>query len=390
MTIEQIFGTEDVPLRNLFALPGMRALAIVVALAAGGCHREVAVPPLPERNITLTDKFFDVWPTGASRAFIAGARGKVLLTEDGGRHFTRISIGTDLAVFGIEMTDDQNGFLCGQDGLVMRTRDGGRTWERLASRTHLFIFGLSFPDRLHGFLVGDRSLVLSTANGGESFSKRQLQRIFPREIEDYALPYEEPILYGTAFVDSQRGWVVGELGRVWGTANGGKTWEEEQGSLVKQWQRPLEHSEDPRFAEFLLPTMFSVSFRDALHGAACGLEGWVIQTNDGGKSWSFAHQADKPGAPPETIEPGAPQIPARDPLFSIDLFGTEQGMTTGLTGTVLRLQPNGAWAHDASVPALPFPLSQVRFFDDRHGWIVGYGTILYTEDGGKTWRFCQG
>ena len=26
----------------------------------------------------------------------------------------------------------------------------------------------------------------------------------------------------------------------------------------------------------------------------------------------------------------------------------------------------------------------------QHGWIVGYGTILYTEDGGKTWRFCQG
>jgi photosystem II stability/assembly factor-like uncharacterized protein len=32
----------------------------------------------------------------------------------------------------------------------------------------------------------------------------------------------------------------------------------------------------------------------------------------------------------------------------------------------------------------------VRFFDAQHGWIVGYGTILYTEDGGKTWRFCQG
>ncbi len=375
---------------KIFTLRGIRALAIAAALAVCGCHREVPVPPLPERNVTLTDKFFDVWPTGPSRAFIGGARGKLLLTEDGGLHFTRINIGTDLAIFGIQMTDDRNGFLCGQDGLVMRTREGGKTWERLASRTHLFIFGLSFPDRLHGFLVGDRALVLSTTDGGESFFKRQLQRIFPREIEEYALPYEEPVLYSTAFVDSQRGWVVGELGRVWGTVNGGRTWDEEQGSLVGQWHRPLGPNEDARFADFMLPTMFGVSFRDALHGAACGLEGWVIQTIDGGKSWSFAHQADSPGGPPDTVMPGAPQIPARDPLFSIDLFGTGQGMTTGLTGTVLRLQPNGAWAHDSSVPALPFPLSQVRFFDDRHGWIVGYGTILYTEDGGKTWRFCQG
>ena len=39
---------------------------------------------------------------------------------------------------------------------------------------------------------------------------------------------------------------------------------------------------------------------------------------------------------------------------------------------------------------LPLPLSQVRFFDKLHGWIVGYGTILRTDDGGKTWRMCQG
>jgi photosystem II stability/assembly factor-like uncharacterized protein len=363
------------------------ALAIVSAAA---CHREVAVPPLPERNITLTDKFFDVWPTGPASAFIVGARGKVLKTEDGGLHFKRIDAGTDIGIFGIQMTDADNGYLCGQDGLIMRTRDGGKTWEKVNSRTHLFIFALSFPDRVHGFLVGDRSLVLSTTDGGETFLKRQLQRLFPPALQDYALPYEEPVLYSVDFRDPEHGWVVGELGRIWSTDNGGRTWSEEQQSLVDQWKRPLGPNDDPRFKDFLLPTLFGVSFRDLQHGAACGLEGWVVETSDGGKDWRFEHQADKPGAPPDNLVPGAPQLPARDPLFSIDLFGGDQGMSTGLTGTVLRLQPNGAWAHDTSVPALPFPLSQVRFFDAQHGWIVGYGTILYTEDGGKSWRFCQG
>jgi photosystem II stability/assembly factor-like uncharacterized protein len=83
--------------------------------------------------------------------------------------FKRIDIGTQLGIFGIEMTDDQNGYLCGQDGLVMRTRDGGKTWKRLDSRTNLFLFGISFPDTNHGFFVGDRALVLSTTNGGETF-----------------------------------------------------------------------------------------------------------------------------------------------------------------------------------------------------------------------------
>jgi photosystem II stability/assembly factor-like uncharacterized protein len=288
------------------------------------------------------------------------------------------------------MADDQNGFLCGQDGLIMRTRDGGKTWQKVESRTHLFIFALSFPDRLHGFLVGDRSLVLSTTDGGETFVKRQLQRLFPPELQEYALPYEEPVLYSVDFRDPDHGWVVGELGRIWSTDNGGKSWSEGQQSLVDQWKRPLGPNDDQRFKDFLLPTLFSVSFRDLKNGAACGLEGWVVVTSDGGKTWTFAHQADKPGAPPDSLVPGAPQLPARDPLFSVDLFGGDQGIATGLTGTVLRLQANGAWAHDQSIPALPFPLSQARFFDAQHGWIVGYGTIMYTEDGGKSWRFCQG
>jgi len=375
--------------RTFHARRLIKTLFVLIALATTACHREVALPPLPLRNITLTDKFFDVWPTSATRAFIVGDRGKLLLTEDGGRHFKRIDIGTNLGIFGIQMADDQNGYLCGQDGLVMRTRDGGKTWERLNSRTHLFIFGLSFPDRLHGYFVGDRALVLSTVNGGESFTKRQLQRLFPPEIADYALAVDEPVLYSASFLDVGHGWVVGELGRIWATENAGKTWNEQQQSLVSQWQRLPGPNDDSRFSDFLLPTFFSVSFRDPKNGAACGLEGWVIQTNDGGKTWHFAHQADKPGSPPDTLVPGA-QILARDPLFSIDLFGGDQGITTGLTGTVLRLQPNGVWAHDPSVPAIPFTLSQARFFDAQHGWIVGYGTILYTEDGGKTWRFCQG
>jgi photosystem II stability/assembly factor-like uncharacterized protein len=365
-------------------------ICAALALGVAACHRAVEMPPLPERNITGTDNFFDVWPTGPDSAFIVGTRGKVLQTTDGGRHFKRIDIGSDLAVFGIQMTDAENGYLCGQDGLLMRTTDGGATWERLNSRTHLYIFALSFPDRLHGFLVGDRSLVLSTTNGGETFFKRQLERIFPAELRDYALPYQDPVLYGVDFVDPEHGWVVGEFGRIWATDNGGRSWSEQQGSLVKQWKRPLGPNDDPRLADFLLPTMFSVSFRDREYGAACGLEGWVIQTADGGKTWTFEHQAPAPGAPPDTLVPGAAQMTARDPLFAIQLFGPDTGMAVGLTGTVLREQRGSVWAQDPNFPPLPFPLSQVRFFDRNHGWIVGYGAVLRTDDGGRNWRFCQG
>jgi photosystem II stability/assembly factor-like uncharacterized protein len=367
----------------------MLILAIAMLLTSA-CHREVQVPPLPERNIRLSDIFFDVWPTSPERAFIGGARGKLLLTEDGGRHFKRIKLGTDLAIFGVQMADAENGYLCGQDGLIMKTQDGGNTWQKLNSRTHLYLFSLSFPDRLHGFFVGQESVVLGTSNGGETFLKRRLERLFPPELQDFALPVMEPHLYGVNFVDDDHGWIVGEMGRIWSTDNAGTSWSEEQQSLLDQWKSKPSPNENPQLRDYVLPSFFGVSFRNQKSGAACGLEGSIIATNDGGKTWTFQKQSPKPGAPPDNTVPGEPQIPAHDPLFSIDLFGGDQGMSTGLTGTAMREQPDGIWAHDPTVPSLPLPLSQVRFFDAQHGWIVGYGTVLYTEDGGKTWRACQG
>ena len=36
-------------------------------------------------------------------------------------------------------------------------------------------------------------------------------------------------------------------------------------------------------------------------------------------------------------------------------------------------------------------LRSVDFADAQHGWLVGgFGTILHTDDGGKTWRLCLG
>ena len=61
-----------------------------------------------------------------------------------------------------------------------------------------------------------------------------------------------------------------------------------------------------------------------------------------------------------------------------------------MIGTVLQLQDTGTWGPVPSFPPVPIQLSRVRFWDQMHGWIVGFGAILYTADGGRTWRFCTG
>lgn len=63
-------------------------------------------------------------------------------------------------------------------------------------------------------------------------------------------------------------------------------------------------------------------------------------------------------------------------------------VAVGQRGIVL-LSDNGSTWKQVPTPA-DATLNRVRFVDDQHGWAVGYdGTVLATEDGGKTWALLQ-
>ncbi len=110
----------------------------------------------------------------------------------------------------------------------------------------------------------------------EFFQAAAGEDFFRRKSRIMRCPTWSRFFIASTFVDDDHGWVVGELGRIWSTDNGGKTWSEGRQSLVEQWKRQPAANEDPRFRDFVLPTFFGVSFRDQKNGAACGLEGSII------------------------------------------------------------------------------------------------------------------
>jgi photosystem II stability/assembly factor-like uncharacterized protein len=73
-------------------------------------------------------------------------------------------------------------------------------------------------------------------------------------------------------------------------------------------------------------------------------------------------------------------------LFSVSFVTEKKGWTCGRWGTILHSDDGGkTWRQQNSTT--DYTLSSIRFIDLNHGWAVGNGgTILHTQNGGKTWE----
>lgn len=153
-------------------------------------------------------------------------------------------------------------------------------------------------------------------------------------------------LYDAAFVDAERGWVVGSFGSIYRTTDAGRHWQSQSIPTAKH--------------------LYGVSFVDAACGWAVGRGGLVLHTDDG-ERWSMQRSGtDKH-------------------LFKVDFVDAREGWAVGDWGVVLHTRDSGATWEDRSVGRDQI-LYAVDFVDRDHGWIVGeFGTIRHTEDGGATW-----
>ena len=211
-----------------------RCWLLLVAVACWcGCHREVHDPPVRNRTIAITDKFFDVRALDPEHAIVVGYGGKILRTADGGFTWSQVPSGTTRALYRICFVDANTGWISGQEGLILHTRDGGATWQPQKSGTDVYLFSIHFIDRQHGWAVGDKSILVETRNGGATWS---LRKIIPASQKDLspeeALVSQDPVLYDVQFLDAVTGWVVGEFGKIYHTTDGGQSWTEQEQSLL--------------------------------------------------------------------------------------------------------------------------------------------------------------
>jgi photosystem II stability/assembly factor-like uncharacterized protein len=286
--------------------------------------------------------------------------------------------GTFAWLHSVFFVDERRGWAAGGKGALLSTSDGGATWELRRAPTEDALHDVFFQDAETGWLVCERSIfkpmekeesvsyLLKTTDGGGTWSRVEVTRGADVDLK----------LAGLRFADRERGWVYGEMGSLFFTNDGGKTWERQR--------VPTHH------------LLLGASFLDARTGWLSGGGMTVLKTSDGGATWRagtvFLPAAGEGAQQPQVSgrqqgEPGGDEsrVVGGRRLNAVWFATQERGWAVGGEGVIISTADGGrTWRPQAS--GVGDDLYDVKFFDESEGWAVGRGgTMLHTNDGGRNW-----
>jgi photosystem II stability/assembly factor-like uncharacterized protein len=211
-------------------------------------------------------------------------------------------------------------------------------------------------------------------------------------------------LFGTCFTDDREVWMVGELGRIFRSADGGGTWERQTADTARPflavscvgpgraWIAGKEgivyHTTDGGSTWKNVDTgstrhVFALQFVDEQRGHAAGDFGAMVHTEDGGATWTQQRVPAEFTLPEEAIDMGVE--PGDVNLYAMSYGDRDHAWIVGEFGTIMATQDGGlTWTQQRS----PFEstLFGVYFKDAQHGWAVGIDSVIITTtDGGANW-----
>lgn len=225
------------------------------------------------------------------------------------------------------------------------------------TRPPINLHGVSFVTREEGWVVGQLGKIFHTIDGGTRWEEQR---------SGISL-----LLTMVDFVDRSHGWAVGERGTILHTEDGGTTWQLQQSGVTY----PL----------------FDVQFLNRDTGWVVGHWGTILFTTDGGKQWvdrSLSQDLEELGISLHGVVPEFTRIiePAAlhnvvDPRTGEVMAKAGQLLSKELISEITRRGIGDVQVREDVV------LNAVFFLDQMRGWIVGeQGLLLHTQDGGETWE----
>ncbi len=329
--------------------------------------------PTPQGN-SLHDVLFD-----DTKGIIAGTRGSIVLSEDGGNTWFSIETFTNNNLVSICKSDYNTYFITGNNSTLLKSSDGGNTWEWIQVPVNTNLTQAFFVNPDLGFCTSEDGTIIKTTDGGVNWSVVYTDNIIE--------------LKSIFFTNEFNGVAVGKYNAILRTTDGGITWAP---------------------ADCFFPIFFDlkkVTFTSATVGYIIGDEGFLFKTTDAGASWfqlhppcylDFAdiHFTDEnngyivsteivnTGSLLRTSNAGNTWQCIQSSLPGADCISVNSSnilFIGGNQGEILKSVDNGNTFTDLC-KGMRKPLCKAYFPDNETGYVSGsWGAMLKTTDAGKTW-----
>ncbi|MCD4707426.1 MAG: T9SS type A sorting domain-containing protein [Candidatus Sabulitectum sp.] len=288
----------------------------------------------------ITSHIQDVSFISSTTGWTTGNTGKLLHTVTAGAFWVEKNTGTPVGYDGIHFIDDSCGFAVG-DSLVVFTGDGGNIWSVVYSLLYEYFSDVDFNVNLGA--VSGRYGVAVTENAGEQW----VYETMPSEFE---LPTYTG-LKSVSVPSDTRVFTAGLYGLMYFRNSAG------------DWSQLSTHQ--------TLENMNAVVHFGENRIWACGDNGVIMRSSDGGVNWESQIIDD--------------DFSLRDICFQTTLLGYCVGNSSS-SGVILKTV-NGGTNWTEITPAVPtVGFMSVDFMNEDCGVAVGlYSEIIYTTDGGVSW-----
>lgn len=277
--------------------------------------------------------------------YAMGDGGTFLYTTDDGATWTPQTEAPSSNINSMTNPYPDSGYLCGDNGLLMRTlRDTlGVHFQPWNSPGSVNLNSITVvPLGRLGYVGGDGGNLWRTANSGLLWTKQTLGTT--------------QNIHRLYLVDIRRTYLCGDSGQVWKTEK------------ANQWQ-------DKSPSGFSAINFYSIAFVQDT-GLVVGDKGRILYSENGANSWT-----------PETsgVNLGLHGLFMADP--NGEKFHRGEGWIVGDSGVVLRTEDNGKTRWWRYWGGTYNTLRSVIFTDSLRGWAFGdHGTIVATTNGGVAWH----
>jgi photosystem II stability/assembly factor-like uncharacterized protein len=325
----------------------------------------------------------------------SGSNGTIVKTTDGGTNWTSVYGSTVSSVQAVAGTDAQTAYAVLANGSVLKTTDGGTSWSTpVPSTVGQFMYGMSFVDSLTGFVAGGGGLISKTTDAGATWGA-----LTP--------PQTNWSYFQVKIISSSEIYLVGDPQFLWKSTDLGSTW---SSLSIMPVAGPSDtyiwYSLDKQGSVMTLSGDYGVVAQSTNGGTIWSSNSFLLTTQlmfdiqkvpgtnnmvavgrqrtSGTRSVFYSSNAGKDWS---TIDVGV----VTD-LNAVSMVNSQIGYACGTNSQVLKTTDGGlSWAAVTRPHATNYTLQAMEFVDANTGWVfvnfaaVSGGNIFKTTDGGTSW-----